>query len=235
MKKFFAILILVTIAFGVNAQSIPQPHDVIYKDSIRYMVVGVDEYKYKLVEYTPVDTLNWNNVKIMRYKSPWKVMKDKGLFDLKSNDEIGANIMVCFGYEGNVGYGVNINIEGVYLTIASSSHRIAADVSRGIYQPGSYNDGRFHKASLGYKIPLSKYFKIDPVIGMYDYENGITEIYRYSWGWCRGDYHTVSQDTFLDYGVALEGGLSIGNTRLTSVIEITKYNASIGFGMMFKF
>lgn len=207
--------------------------DVVYIDSVRYMVTYVSASRCYLREYTPVDTLNYDNTKIIKYNSSWDVMRSRGLFKFNSNDKAGGSMSVCIGYEGNVGVGLSMDIWSLYLKFAFSSHKVASDVSRGIYEPGNYNDGKFHMFNIGCRVPISKGFNIISVVGMYNYEKGITHVYRYNWGWCRGDYRSVSNHSYFNYGAVVEGYWEFGRMRLSASVEVTNHCTSIGFGMAF--
>ena len=228
MKKFFAILTLVTIAFSVNAQSIPQPHDVIYKDSIRYMVVGVDEYKCKLVEYTPVDTLNWNNITYMTHTSPW--------FNF---DDVFSTINIYCGF--GMGYNVDkhnmvstmsFDIFGVALEIGLCGRSHGGDLSVGVW-----SDDKYYTCKFGFNFPVFKNVYIAPMIGMYEYQQGYTNGYDY---WFDGNgnlvnsFHCTSMKTAFDYGVRISAQYEIYYMTLSGFISISNHSTTAGFGIGFK-
>ena len=140
---------------------------------------------------------------------------------------------------GGAGY-----VVGFYVDILHGSWNIdKKDVICGLYEPGDYADGRSFAMHFGYYIPVVyekgnnykgfHYLRITPVIGIWNRNYGVTNIYRSNWGWC-SKFIKQGSITGIDFGVNVRydfGNPDIFTFSLST--EITRHTLMFGMGMIF--
>lgn len=167
--------------------------------------------------------------------------ESKSLYE--RNKGIGFDILLGTDYNsfmyGGAGY-----VEGFYVDILQGSWKIDKDVTRGVYEPGDYEDGKSFAMHFGYYIPVVyekgnsykgfHYLRIAPVIGIWNREYGITNIYRYNWGWCRGNFIKQGSISEFDFGVNVRYDFGRQDMFTFSLsTEITRHTLMFGMGIIF--
>ena len=159
------------------------------------------------------------------------------------NRGIGFDFLMGTDYNSFM-YGGSMYVEGFYLDLLNGAWSISKGATRGIYAPGNYPDGKSFALHVGYFFPIIyqrgndysgfSYLRIAPVIGLWSRQYGVTSIYRYNWGWCRGNYSRQYEKDAFDFGVNIRYDFGKQNIwTLSFSAEITVHTLMFGTGMTF--
>lgn len=235
MKKIAFILVALMACSSAFAQESPKPHDTVWQGATRYLITSVNEHTYTMVEFTPEDTINWKNQQTVTYNSPW-FRFDQGIYN--HNKGIGIGCPIGLDYSPSLMAGMSIYIDGAYMDVLFGGYKIDHGVTRKVYQPGDYDDGKSLAVHIGFFLPVytstTSSIKVAPLIGIWTREYGITHIYRYNWGWCQGDYMKTGEKYAFDYGVNVK--YSYGRSGFVTFdlsLQITRHTCTFGIGTTF--
>lgn len=233
MKKILFILVAL-MAFAVASAQNYKTHDIILKDSTRYIIFYIDDYSYKAYHLTDADTIDYNDILTVRFKSEW--------FQL---NKTFSNINFTVGF----GCGYNVDKSGMIMNISTTLCGFVFDMATCYRNHGSdwsvgiWNDDRYRIYRFGFDIPVYKNFSVAPLIGVYNYEKGYTNGYNYSIdnnGNLNNSFYATKSKSCVDYGVRLsiyKETPNFGSIGLTFNASLTISNHTtagcIGVGMSF--
>lgn len=124
------------------------------------------------------------------------------------------------------GGGINAIIWGVYVDflLHPNAHHSSTEV-------GTWHDKQGIATHIGYQIPFSKTFRIIPMIGYGEVNEGITDGSDYSidGSGVHNKYHATSRDGGFDFGAAFVLNFGILNIYATT----TYWSLSAGVGIEF--
>lgn len=168
------------------------------------------------------------------------------------NKGIGFDYLLGTDYNSFM-YGLAGYVEGFYVDILHGTWKINfreidKDVTRDVYEPGDYEDGKSFAMHYGYYIPVVyekgdsykgfHYLRIAPVIGIWNRKYGITHIYSYNRRGPHRGYHGIFIKQGLisefDFGVNVRydfGDPDIFTFSLST--EITRHTLMFGMGVIF--
>lgn len=124
------------------------------------------------------------------------------------------------------GFGFSGTIWGVYIDflLHPNEHGTSTKVDK-------WNDEQGIATHIGYQIPISKHFRIIPMIGYGEVNKGVTDgsDYSISGGSVHNNYHATSRDGGFDFGTALVLNFGMLNIYATG----TLWSLSAGIGIEF--
>ena len=129
----------------------------------------------------------------------------------------------------------SVSVYGVYLDIGGFPRMHDNDP-----RLGTWDDNTVFAMHAGYKIPITKYFNIIPLIGYYEHDLGLTDgydkYYDYYYGDIYNEFYVYDSFDDVDYGCKVEYKIPIAPEKYFTIDwTYTRYMMYGGIGMQFKF